>query len=117
MSYTGSGKTVISPVTSLTKRSQPNKGKGVLLHLLPLNELIKEKTNKSELRAGYILIGGQAKMQSEPGEGEGEGEEKRECDVNFSLGDIEQGNINIIFAHPESLSSAKGSKILEALQN
>jgi hypothetical protein len=42
---------------------------------------------------------------------------KRECDVNFSLGDIEQGNINIIFAHPESLSSAKGSKILEALQN
>jgi superfamily II DNA/RNA helicase len=72
VSYTGSGKTVISPVTSLTKRSQPNKGKGVLLHLLPLNELIKEKTTKSELRAGYILIGGQARMQSEPGEGEGE---------------------------------------------
>ena len=112
VSYTGSGKTVISPVTSLTKRSKPNKGKGVLLHLLPLNELILEKTAKSELRAGYILMGGEAKMQGEDAE---PGEERRECDVSFSLGDIEQGDINIIFAHPESLSSAKGSKILTHL--
>jgi superfamily II DNA helicase RecQ len=112
VSYTGSGKTVISPVTCLTKRSRPSKEKGVVLHLLPLNELILEKTAKSELRAGSILMGGEAKMQSGDAE---PGEEKRECDVSFSLEDIERGDIKIIFAHPESLSSAKGSKFLTYL--
>lgn len=40
---------------------------------------------------------------------------RRECDVSFSLEDIEKGDIHIIFGHPESLSSAKRSKILTHL--
>ena len=41
---------------------KPGRKNGVVIHLLPLNELVKDKTADSNIKAGYILMNGEARM-------------------------------------------------------
>jgi hypothetical protein len=82
---------------------------GVVIHLLPLTEIVKEKTASSNIKAGFILMSGETKTM------EGEDSDEAECEVTFSIEDVTSGNIEIIFCHPESLLSEKGAAILTQL--
>ncbi len=88
---------------------KPGMKNGVVIHLLPLNEIIKENTASSNIKAGFVLMSGEVKTR------EGEDTDEAECEVTFSVEDVTSGNIKIILCHPESLLSAKGAAILTQL--
>jgi hypothetical protein len=82
---------------------------GVIIHLLPLNELVKDKMNSCDLKAGFILMSGEMKTK------DGEGTDIKDFEVTFTMEDVTRGDIKIIFCHPESLLSEKGAAILTQL--
>jgi hypothetical protein len=87
---------------------KPRMTNGVVIHLLPLNAIVREKMAGSNLKAGYILMSGESKTREED-------TDETECEVTFSVEDVASGNIEIIFCHPESLLSDKGAAILTQL--
>jgi hypothetical protein len=87
---------------------KPGMSNGVVIHLLPLNTIVREKMAGSRLKAGYILMSGETKTREEDSD-------ETECEVTFSVEDVTSGNIEIIFCHPESLLSQKGGAILTQL--
>jgi hypothetical protein len=82
---------------------------GVIIHLLPLNELVKDKMSSSNIKAGFILMSGEMKTR------DSDGNDMQECEVTFTMEDVTKGDIKIIFCHPESLLSERGAAILTQL--
>ncbi len=52
---------------------KPGMKNGVVIHLLPLNEIVKEKTANSNIKAGFVLMSGKTKTR------EGEDTDEAEC--------------------------------------
>ena len=44
---------------------KPGMSNGVVIHLLPLNTIVREKMAHSSLKAGYILMSGETKTREE----------------------------------------------------
>ena len=108
-SYTGSGKTVITYLLASTLRLKRGIHRGVVLHLLPLNEIIKEKSQNALLKTGSIMMSGKSTVIVDKEDGE------QECESDFDETDIESGDIQVIVAHAESFFSQKGAQILKCL--
>ena len=77
--------------------------KGVVLHILLLNEIIKEKSMNALLKTGSISMSGKSTVLASE-------VEKKECEIDFDETDIERGDIKVIVVHAKSFSVKKGQK-------